>query len=116
MNMVVLAGLPLTGEWCPLTNVACSASMMAIYLGFVPKSLSGLRTQNFMKDAIITAVRILRRMFYLMERTYPFWLPELFVSDAVRCRLFTLGYSDLRGSTGLHSRQASSHATGRGGR
>ena len=59
-NMVVLAGLPLTVNGV-LYNVA-AVLHDAIYLDLY-RSLICLRTQNFMKDAIITAVRILRRMF-----------------------------------------------------
>ena len=76
-NMVVLAGLPL--------SLQCF--MMAIYLDLY-RSLICLRTQNFMKDAIITAVRILRRMFYLMEERIH--LAPDFCSDAVRCRFLLL--------------------------
>ena len=83
--MVVLAGLPLTVNGV-LYNVAAVLHDGDI-LGFVPKSYL-LLIQNFMKDAIITAVRILRQMFYLMEERIHL-VPD-FCSDAVRCRLLPL--------------------------
>ena len=106
-NMVVLAGLPLTVNGV-LYNVAAVLHDGDI-LGFVPKSYL-LLIQNFMKDAIITAVRILRQMFYLMEERIHL-VPD-FCSDAVRCRFYPW-YRDLRGSLGC---TAAKHqpCTGRG--
>mgnify|MGYP002226175504 FL=1 len=84
-NMVVLAGLPLTVNGV-LYNVA-AVLHDAIYLDLY-RSLICLLIQNFMKDAIITAVRILRQMFYLMEERIRL-VPD-FCSEAVRCRLLLL--------------------------